>query len=166
MNYSKAKEKLPNLIKEMEKYFFKKTTPGKCVPMPGALTTLKSLKEKNFLIGVLTGNIKPIGEYKLLNSGLSKYINFGVFGNMALKRSDLVPLALNEAKKINKKSSIEDLAIIGDSVRDIYCAKESGIKVIAVATGKYKKEELLKNKPDLLVNSLLDTKKILDFLLN
>ncbi|MCX7589607.1 MAG: HAD hydrolase-like protein [Patescibacteria group bacterium] len=89
---------------------------------------LQNLKEKNFLIGVLTGNIKPIGEYKLLDSGLNKYINFGVFENMALKRSDLVSLALNEARKINKKSSMKDLVIIGDSVRDIYCAKESGIK--------------------------------------
>lgn len=149
----------------MERYFLENAKFSDCVSMPGAFELLKILKDKNFLIGVLTGNIKKIGEYKLLHSGLKNFIDFGVFGDMAFKRADLVPLALKEAKKINKKI-FKDLVIIGDSIRDIECAKENRIKVIAVATGKFEKEELLKGKPNLLVGSLLEKDKIIDFLMD
>ena len=49
------------------------------------------------------------------------------------------------------------ISAFGDSLKP-------GMKCIAVSTGVYSRQELLEEKPDLLVASLADRQKILDFI--
>ena len=164
-SFKEIRQKLPQAFKELGDYFVKNIKANDFIALPGAKELLKKLKEKRVLIGVLTGNIDTIGWEKLKRTKLDQYIDFGVFGNMAFKRKDLVPLALEEAKKIlEKKIFFKNLVIIGDSFRDILCAKENQIEVIGVASGKNTKEELKKAGADLVIDSLLEKEKIFKFL--
>ncbi|UCD36558.1 MAG: HAD hydrolase-like protein, partial [Nitrospiraceae bacterium] len=47
--------------------------------------------------------------------------------------------------------------VIGDTPRDVRCAKVHGARCIAVATGPYSREELLKTEADLVLDSLAET---------
>ncbi|MFH1858103.1 MAG: HAD-IA family hydrolase, partial [Candidatus Omnitrophota bacterium] len=50
----------------------------------------------------------------------------------------------------------EVVILVGDSVTDIITAKNAGIRVFAVPTGVKKREDLEKEKPDIVLNSLPD----------
>lgn len=135
--------------------------------LPGVKDLLIEIRLKGTPIGLLTGNIEEIGWKKLELAGIKDYFDFGAFGNKANKRVELVRIAKQKAeKKFNKNFPLTDFVIVGDTPRDIACAKEAGIKVIAVASGSYNFENLAKYSPDLLVHSLEEKDKIIDFLLN
>ena len=46
--------------------------------------------------------------------------------------------------------------MIGDSPRDIACARAGGARAVAVATGPHTVDELAEHKPDGLLESLRD----------
>jgi phosphoglycolate phosphatase-like HAD superfamily hydrolase len=52
--------------------------------------------------------------------------------------------------------------IIGDTPKDVECAKPFGATSVAVATGLYSTQELAESKPDHLFNDLSDTEGLLD----
>jgi phosphoglycolate phosphatase-like HAD superfamily hydrolase len=119
-------------------------------------------------MGVLTGNVEGLAWVKLESVDLKKYIDFGAFGSQAHVRSELVEIARQNAqKKFNKEFKTSDFVIIGDTPKDIQCAREAGIKVIAIATGKFSYKELEKENPDLLLESLEgNIEKVIDLLNN
>jgi len=56
----------------------------------------------------------------------------------------------------------DEVIMIGDDIEsDIIGAKKCGIKTILVKTGKFKKSDLKKTKPDFLIDSIIDIDKIL-----
>lgn len=61
------------------------------------------------------------------------------------------------------KVAPEDCVVIEDSVFGVRAAKAARMKCIAVPTGGYSGEELLEEKPDLMINSLVEREKILHF---
>jgi HAD superfamily hydrolase (TIGR01509 family) len=58
----------------------------------------------------------------------------------------------------------EDCVVVEDSVFGVRAARAANMKCIAVPSGVYSREELEKEQPDLIINSLLEKKKILDFI--
>ena len=56
--------------------------------------------------------------------------------------------------------------IIGDTPRDIECARHAGAYAIAVATGQYSREELAPYKPDTLFDDLSDTQSVMATILS
>lgn len=163
----KSREKLSDLFLAMGNYFIEHENETKAEALPGASELLEDIYEKNIPIAVLTGNLEVIGWKKLEQIGLKKFITTGAFGNMALKRSDLIPIVLEKLQlEYDEQIQRSNLVIVGDTPLDIRCAKEGKIYSIGVATGKYSKEELLKEGADLVVDSMLQKKELLDFLLN
>lgn len=147
-----AKEQEPNIELEI---------------LPGVLELLNALKKLSVPMGALTGNVEGLAWVKLDKSGLKEFITFGAFGNQAHVRSELVEIARqNASKKFNKEFKTTDFVIIGDTPKDIQCARDAGINVLAVSTGKYSYEDLEKENPDLLLHNLEDTEKIINFLRN
>jgi len=49
---------------------------------------------------------------------------------------------------------IQDCAIVGDSIVDIQAGKSAGAKTIAVLSGLFSREELKKEKPDLIIKDI------------
>jgi phosphoglycolate phosphatase-like HAD superfamily hydrolase len=133
--------------------------------LPGAKELLTFLNSRVHL-GVLTGNYEKIAWHKLELVGLRDFFSFGLFGHEAEDRNSLARLVLGKAKKhFHKDFLSKNIFFIGDTPKDIACAREIDAKVIAVTTGKYTKNDLELLKPDLLVSSLLD-EHITDFILS
>lgn len=118
--------------------------------------------KKDVKIGLLTGNTYKKAKVKLIGCGLWKYFKIGAFGDATKIRSELIPIALNDAKekfKINFDRA--DVYLVGDTVRDIRCAREAGVKIIAVATGKETVDQLKREKPDHVFKDFSDPSKII-----
>lgn len=49
------------------------------------------------------------------------------------------------------------IIVVGDTLKDIACARDNGCPVIAVATGWTPREELAPARPDLLLDDLTQT---------
>jgi phosphoglycolate phosphatase-like HAD superfamily hydrolase len=46
--------------------------------------------------------------------------------------------------------------LVGDTPRDIACARDNGCRVLSVATGRYSLETLRSEQPDRAVRDLMD----------
>ena len=155
---------LPKAVRTMGEYFLRHANEGQ-YPLPGAIELLTELKKQGTKIGVLTGNMEVVALERLKRSGFENLIDFGAFGDLALRRVDLIEIARKRAsKKFGYEISKEELVIIGDAQRDMECAKERRILAIGVTTGAFSERELYKAGADLVIPSLLEEQKILDFL--
>jgi len=133
--------------------------------VPNVEKLVKRLSKEKQMIGLLTGNTQEKAEVKLKNANLWKYFKIGAFGDKTKERSELVKIALNEAKeKTGIQFKKEDTYIIGDSIRDIQCAKKGGVNSIAIATGPESIEDLKKEKPNYIFKDFSNTEKIMSVL--
>lgn len=131
-------------------------------PLPGVVNTLDRLVAAEIPRGLLTGNTREIALSKLQKAGLDRYFSFGAFGDLTARRAELVEVARTHYQRIHSRSG--NFCIIGDAPRDIECAKQTGIPVVAVASGQYSKVELEKYSPDLALASLEETETLMSFL--
>ncbi|MEM7014205.1 MAG: HAD family hydrolase [Verrucomicrobiota bacterium] len=124
--------------------------------LPGAQQLLEqSANEENVHLGLLTGNIERGARIKLGHFDLDHHFEFGAFGDDAEHRNLLGPIALERAQlHANVSFEPHHAIVIGDTPRDIDCARAAGMKVVAVATGHYSREQLAEHEPDALVESL------------
>lgn len=159
---------LPQEIEAVVEFAENNKSEIKLEVLPGVFELVKQIKNLNTPMGALTGNVEGLAWIKLESVGLKQYISFGAFGSQAHVRSELVEIARkNASKKFNKEFKTEDFVIIGDTPKDILCAREAGIKVIAIATGKFSYEKLKNENPDLLIESLEgNIERVIDFLNN
>jgi phosphoglycolate phosphatase-like HAD superfamily hydrolase len=136
--------------------------------LPGVEKLLKNLKEDDyFSLGLLTGNILESAQIKLGKHGLFAYFPIGAFGDDALKREQLPPIAIQRAEKYyGHFYDRRDVWLVGDSVNDIKCAHANHVKCLAVASGHTTREELLYHHPHALVDDLQDTDEIIKILLS
>lgn len=116
--------------------------------------------ERNYHLGLLTGNFKEIAAHKLELAGLQHYFSFGAYGCDHTDRNMLGRAAQNTfRKKYRNEAESEDFLIIGDTPLDIKCAKYFGCRCVVVTTGRYSKEELARLNPDLILESLESPKE-------
>lgn len=62
------------------------------------------------------------------------------------------------------KAKPQECVVVEDSIFGVKAAKSGGMGCIAVTTGVYSKQELEKEKPDLIVDTL-ESKKVLEYIL-
>lgn len=111
---------------------------------------------------LLTGNVKRGAFYKLAHYELDSYFEFGAFGDDSSDRNLLGPIALERARTILKKDfHLEFTWVLGDTPRDIQCARALGCKVLAVATGRFSVAQLQAFEPDLVFPNLLTKDEII-----
>lgn len=100
-------------------------------------------------LGLLTGNFKANAYLKLSRFKLDSYFPIGAFGCDEADRNLLFPLAIKRAKSHwNKLFTAGRTIIIGDSPRDIECAKENAAISVAVCTGFHTINQLQPSNPD------------------
>ncbi len=139
--------------------------------LPGVAPLLETLSQaQQTKLGLITGNLESTARLKLKRFGLDDFFPFGAFASDADDRNLLGPIALNRLKAKYPEHSWDDqqLArqtwIVGDTPRDIECARACGARVLAVASGHYSLEALQVHRPDAVVESLADTEQILSIL--
>ena len=124
--------------------------------LPGVGELLESLAARDDVaLGLLTGNWERGGRIKIGRFDLNRFFPFGGFGDDALDRNDLPPIALRRAAaRHGREFSARDTIIVGDSVLDVVCARAHGIRCLAVATGKTGATVLAAGSPEWLLDDL------------
>lgn len=156
----KHQSSLPALHEAAYEYFTQNITQQEYSQtlLPGAREILDALrKDTHVAMGVLTGNYEKTAWKKLEYVGLRNYFEFGLFGHEAETRNELAKKAQAKAKHhFGVHFDSDEIIFIGDTPRDIECARVIDAHIIAVATGKYSTETLKHYNPDILVESLTD----------
>ncbi len=157
--------KLPEAFDHMAKFFSKHINEkSDYTLMPGAMQLLEKLSDTHTPLGILTGNVESIAQSKLKLLNIDHLFSFGAFGNLALRRAKLVPIAHKRALAARISCDQDDLVIIGDTPLDVACALEAEIEVIGVAAGNYSVLELQNAGANLVIESLEEAAPVLDFL--
>ncbi|MCX8033842.1 MAG: haloacid dehalogenase-like hydrolase [Thermodesulfovibrio sp.] len=134
---------------------------------PGVLEFIQ-LNEQAFgyPMGLLTGNLEVGARIKLEPFGLNSFFPFGAFGSDHEDRNHLLPIAIDRfMTKFSRKIDFPQCIVIGDTPRDVACAKPYGAKVIAVATGPYNVDDLQKTDADVVVETLAEKEKLFPLLI-
>jgi phosphoglycolate phosphatase len=89
---------------------------------------------------LVTGNLEPIARLKLRAAGIGHHFAAGQggFGSDSEDRAELPGIARRRAGG----HAPDDTVVIGDTPRDIACARADGVRVIAVTTGPFDAEAL------------------------
>lgn len=132
--------------------------PGRVRLLPAVVERLEMLAARaDVVLGLLTGNWERGAEIKLAAHRLGRFFSFGAFGDDRIDRHDLPPVALERAReRFGRGFRPEQTLIVGDSVLDVRCAREHGIRSLAVATGWTHAERLAEAGADRLVADLAD----------
>ena len=122
---------------------------------PGVRELLERLnKLDRVLVGLLTGNVLRGAELKLKRWNLEPYFRFGAFGDDHEDRAVLAQIALEKAKSLSGRAFTgAETTVIGDTPKDIACARAIGARAVAVATGSVGRAELEAAGPDVLLDS-------------
>ena len=134
--------------------------------LPGVREALGTLQEQGVTQSLLTGNLESIARLKLACAELDQYVDFdlGAFGSDHHDRNSLVPIVRERVRqRIGRDAT--DIVVVGDTPRDIACARAGGARAVAVATGRYTREELEANTPDAVFDDLSDTDAVISALL-
>jgi phosphoglycolate phosphatase len=110
--------------------------------------------------GVLTGNIEPNARVKLAAFGLDSLVDLEVaaYGSDHVDRNELVPIAMARASaRFGATVASDDVWVIGDTPRDLACARAAGVRCLLVATGGYTTDELAPLGADATLDDLADT---------
>lgn len=121
---------------------------------PSITDLLRRLQAAGKLLGIVSGNLEPIGWAKLSAAGLREYFSFGSFSDRHEKRADIFRHGIAEARR--RLGPAAPVYVVGDTPRDIEAAREVGIPVIAVATGVFTRDDLLTLQPDVCVSCCTD----------
>jgi phosphoglycolate phosphatase-like HAD superfamily hydrolase len=106
---------------------------------PQAHAALEALRARGGLLGLVTGNLREIALRKLEIAGLGPLFRGapGGFGSDHRERAELVRLARVRAGGAGPPWPAERTVIIGDTPRDIACARADGVACVAVTTGPF-----------------------------
>jgi phosphoglycolate phosphatase-like HAD superfamily hydrolase len=140
-----------------------------CV-LPGVQPLLEMLSSREDVqLALLTGNFAESARLKLRHYGLWNFFPFGAFADDALDRNKLGPVALRRAREFRMGEQFDpatDVWIIGDTPKDIACARAFGARALAVATGRHRMEQLAADAPDAVLADLARTDQVMNLLLD
>lgn len=126
---------------------------------PGVIEVLKSLKEKNIKIALLTTKGQDQAEKILKHFELDNY-----FDEIMGRRPGIAHKPSPEPLKLicdNLKVDPSNTLMVGDTELDISCGKNAGSKTCAVTYGYREKEILQNEKPDFLIDGLNELMKLI-----
>jgi len=137
------------------------------VTLPGVADLVRRLHaDPGVLLGLLTGNIEAGARIKLEPTGLAPYFRVGAYGSDHLDRRQLPSLAARRAHAlVGVPFAPAEVVVIGDTPRDIECARHFGAVAVAVATGQFSRAALEAERPDLLFDDFADVEAALPRLL-
>jgi phosphoglycolate phosphatase len=139
-------------------------TPGVGRALPGVMRLLEELERVDAAtLGLLTGNFADTGSLKLRACGIDPArFALAVWGDQSPhdppSRDHLPPIALDrDQRRRGRRLPAEKALIIGDTPHDVRCAKVSGMRCLAVATGSYTVDQLDAAGADRAVADLSET---------
>jgi phosphoglycolate phosphatase-like HAD superfamily hydrolase len=151
---ARVRETMPEIVRAAERFYLRVCPALHDKHCPGVEPVLQRLTRRGLLLGLVTGNLTRIGWRKLERAGLRGYFRFGAFGETAKTRGGLARAAIREARRRGWIERGAAVSLVGDAPADIVAARQNGIRAIAVETGITPVEELIAEKPDVLLKDL------------
>ena len=147
--FARVKENVISIIERYESEAASKTNI-----VPGILETLKTLREMKIRIALFTANSEKTTNYILRRFRLRQFFNVVITRESVLEvKPDPVHLkAVLKALKVKPKEAI----VVGDSVRDMECARRLKVLAVGVTTGFSSIEALIRAGADYLTSSSAD----------
>ncbi len=146
-----------NLLEQMELKAAQEVTL-----YPGAVETLQKLRERGLKIGIVTNNGRVGTELTL------KRYQLGGYFDAVVTRDDCEEMKPDGAPVLKVLNEMhvppEEAILVGDGMMDIMAARAAGLPSVAVATGPFSNERLLKVEPEYLLASVNDLPSLLDLL--
>lgn len=146
------------------------TEPGSARALPGAVALAGELRQTpGVTVGLLTGNFPETGAIKLRAAGIDpEAFELAAWGDSSPHdppaREHLAPVAIAEYERLKgARLGAEQVIVIGDTPHDVACARASGCRALAVATGRYTRADLV--AADLAVEDLGDMGNLLQWIL-
>jgi phosphoglycolate phosphatase len=130
--------------------------------VPGMLDLLEELSgQPGVRLSLVTGNLEGVARLKLARAGIGKRFarGQGAFGSDSEDRTDLPPIARGRAAAPGEPYPRERTLVIGDTPRDIACARADGLGCLAVTSGPYAAGEL--RGADAVAGSTQELRKLL-----
>jgi phosphoglycolate phosphatase len=135
--------------------------------LPGATELLDRLAvERDFAVGLVTGNLERGARIKLASAGLARYFGFGGYGSDSEDRTTLIREAIQRGARLVAPAAVARVFVLGDTPLDIIHGHAAGASVIAVASARYRTADLQPYGPDLLVRALAPVDPILSFMMS
>ena len=125
-------------------------------PLPGVAATLARLDLAGVRQTVVTGNIESVGRLKLLAGGLIPPIDpdLGGYGDSGTTRVEVARSALARLVAAGWQQSADQCWIIGDTPRDLACARALGVRCALVGTGMHPAASMAGLGADIVLDSL------------
>ncbi len=127
---------------------FARLCPASLEPnlIPGVAPLLRSLAVRpGVVLSLVTGNLEPVARLKLERAGLGALFDRrqGGFGSDSEDRTDLPAIARARAgDDASTPYPRERTVVIGDTPRDIACARADAVRCLAVTSGPFAAPEL------------------------
>lgn len=135
--------KLPFLVKRVQKELGYQI--AELSPIKGIESVLLELKQKDYILGIVTSNVRENVVVFLQNNNLEYIFDF-IYSGINIFGKHRIINELVKKHNLNKT----DVIYVGDETRDIRSARKSGIRIIAVGWGFNSQEILAEHKPDFL----------------
>jgi phosphoglycolate phosphatase len=134
--------------------------------MPGIRELLDVLERReDVFLGLLTGNFEAGARIKLEHFDLWRYFRCGAFGDDAADRNELVPFALDRARRCGLPDlAPEHILVVGDTPHDVACARAAGATPVGVATGGFTVEQLRDSGAEIVFQDLSRTNEFVKLL--
>jgi phosphoglycolate phosphatase len=131
---------------------------------PGVDALLAQLAQAGVRQTVVTGNLAAIARYKLEAGLLIPPIEpaFGGYGDSAPNRAAVAQVALDRLSAAGWRPDLSEVWIVGDTPRDLACARAVGVHCALVATGRPTFGELSGLGADIVLPDLSDPRPLLD----
>ncbi|RIJ69757.1 HAD family hydrolase [Nakamurella silvestris] len=133
------------------------------VPLAGVLELVTALDSAGVWQTVVTGNIESIGRLKLQAGGLVPLIDvsLGGFGDHGSTRVEVGRRSLDRLVAAGWDGDLSRCWIIGDTPRDLQCARALGVRCALVGTGRHSVESMADLGADILLHGLDQAEELL-----
>jgi len=128
----------------------------------GAFDLLKSLHDQ-IEIALASMNNRVVIDKLLSIKGVGEFFDVVIAADEICEPKPDPEIFLACATRM--KCHPEHCVVVEDSIFGVRAAKRAKMKCIAISTGAYSREELLREKPDLTVESMNEKMKLLGFIL-
>lgn len=126
----------------------------------GAVALLEQLRGR-VKLGLASMNDREVIAHMLKTTGVQGFFDVALTAADITRPKPDPEIFLKCASKLGVKA--ERSVVFEDSIFGVKAAKAAGMACIAVTTGVYPREALEKEKPDLIVGSLKEINRILNF---
>lgn len=136
--------------------------------LPGVMELVDRLAaHADVALGLVTGNIADGAHLKLRSVGLHERFALGGYGSDSEERDHLPRVALERARgRFGVDFPPDEVIVVGDTPRDVACGRAHRLRTVAVATGRFRADELHAAGADLVLPDFADTDRVVEVLVD